>query len=601
MATVTNNMTRISGIDTTDSWTNANVPTGGGGAGANTDIFLQGDQSLGRRQTTTGATPAGFALIDNADNDCSASGTHVGMWLWVTQYSIIQAFRCLLATGTTPSSNYDYWALTPSKWPALGGWVRAWVDVTTGTTGAGTYTSSTTRCYGIQVSFTGTPGGTSPNLILDSADYVTGPALTLTGTGGVWQDFATADENTSNQYGVFRSVGGVRNQWARVQLGTSGSSLVFNDSGFTIVFVEQEHVAADWMGISVDLQNASTNIDWASGVIKSAVTGIRGDLVVTGTSGTFDASGMLFQFLRLVTLTSATTILDSSFVGCGQITAAGADLSGISVSAYEGTADTSALIWNVATDPVAKLDGGKFTKGTAATHAIEFGTTSPTTMELVNMTFTGYGADASTSAALHFKRTSGTVTVTLTGTSTPTYKSDGATIVFVTAARTVKAVVTSTTGTKIQNANVFLYATSGGNLPADASVTIVNSGTTATVTHSTHGLSTNDYVWIEGASLDANNGVFQITVTGTNTYTYTMGSTPGSSPTGTILSTFVFLKGLTDINGEISMSRQIPATQPISGWARKSSSAPYYKTGPITGSVSTAADTTFPAILIADQ
>lgn len=68
-----------------------------------------------------------------------------------------------------------------------------------------------------------------------------------------------------------------------------------------------------------------------------------------------------------------------------------------------------------------------------------------------------------------------------------------------------------------------------------ASVTsITNSGATATVTQTAHGYVTGDWVLIQGASLAANNGSFQVTNTGANTYTYTMGSSPGSNPTGTI-------------------------------------------------------------------
>jgi hypothetical protein len=111
---------------------------------------------------------------------------------------------------------------------------------------------------------------------------------------------------------------------------------------------------------------------------------------------------------------------------------------------------------------------------------------------------------------------------------------------------------------------------------------------------------TNDKVVISGASLQANNGVFQITKTTDNAYTYTMASTPGSSPTGTIKCTYVFLEGVTNSSGELSMSRAIGAVQSVTGWARKSSGTPYYKQGPLSGSISSSADTTLTAILSLD-
>lgn len=204
------------------------------------------------------------------------------------------------------------------------------------------------------------------------------------------------------------------------------------------------------------------------------------------------------------------------------------------------------------------------------------------------------------SEALHVLATTGTVNINApAGTS---YYSEGATVNIIAGAVTTQVTVTDVSGTAIQNARVFLRASNNtGPLPYDVTVTISNSGTTATVTHTSHGMSTNDKVVISGASLNANNGVFSITVTGVNTYTYTMASSPGSSPTGTIKSTYVALEGTTNASGQISMTRVFSADQPVIGWARKSSSAPYYKTGPIVGTIDSATGGTFSAVLIADQ
>jgi len=315
---------------------------------------------------------------------------------------------------------------------------------------------------------------------------------------------------------------------------------------------------------------------------------------------------MTLAALRLVTLTSKAVIINSAFIGCGQIDAEGATLTSCRVSGYEGATDTAALKWDQNVDPDGKLDGMAFTKGTASTHAIEFGATAPTTMTLNDVIFSGYNAsNAATDSALLFadRGSDTTWTINVEGGTTPSYKKvrAGDTVNIVTGTRTVKARVTDDSGAAIENARVFLPVSASGSLPFDASVTISNSGSTATVTHTSHGLSSNDKVFIEGASLAANNGVFTITVTGVNTYTYTMASSPGSSPTGTITSTFVWLFGLTNVSGEISATRVVPADQAVSGWARKSTSAPYYKTGPITGTVVTSANSTFNAVLISDD
>jgi len=67
-----------------------------------------------------------------------------------------------------------------------------------------------------------------------------------------------------------------------------------------------------------------------------------------------------------------------------------------------------------------------------------------------------------------------------------------------------------------------------------ATVTITHSGTVATVTHTTHGLSTGNTVTISGADQEEYNGIFTITVLDADSYKYTMQSSPGVDATGTI-------------------------------------------------------------------
>jgi len=114
-------------------------------------------------------------------------------------------------------------------------------------------------------------------------------------------------------------------------------------------------------------------------------------------------------------------------------------------------------------------------------------------------------------------------------------------------------------------------------------------------------MATNDKVLIVGASLQPNNGCFSITKINDNSYSYTMGSAPGSNPTGTIKATYVLLKGTTDGVGQITMSRVFPTNQPVTGWARKSSGTPFYKSGAINGTVTTGGGATLSAVLVPDE
>lgn len=152
---------------------------------------------------------------------------------------------------------------------------------------------------------------------------------------------------------------------------------------------------------------------------------------------------------------------------------------------------------------------------------------------------------------------------------------------------TIITVQDLSTASVIQGANVLVWVTNNANYFYQATVSITGTGTTATVSHTAHGMITGDYVIIEGVTNDDDyNGVFEITKTGDNSYTYTTTETLDSSPaTGTIKATFALISGTTNASGQVSDIRSLGSNQPISGWARKSSGSPYYQQGVISGTV----------------
>jgi hypothetical protein len=61
------------------------------------------------------------------------------------------------------------------------------------------------------------------------------------------------------------------------------------------------------------------------------------------------------------------------------------------------------------------------------------------------------------------------------------------------------------------------------------------------------------------------------------------------------------IKGLTDINGEVSDTRAYTGNQPIKGWVRKSSGSPYYRQFKIIGEVSAANGLTLTVKMVSDE
>jgi hypothetical protein len=432
-----------------------------------------------------------------------------------------------------------------------------------------------------------------------------GDTLTMTGIGGTGYNVtATVASVPTTTTFTYANTGS--NEGSTADTGGSINGIVdFRDSNKTILIQDTRKVYSAFN--KVEIRNSSSRVDWTGitfNCLSPSTTASKGALEVVDAADV-NIDSCTFIDMDTFIFTASSAAINSTFRRTNTVTAPGTDLTGSIFDAPTVTANTSAVVWNVATDPDGLLDDTTFSMGTNSHHAIEFGTSSPTTMTIRGITFTGFSSSNNVNnSVLHIKRTTGTVTIyTVSCSGTVSYRSEGADVEIIADPVTVLVNVKNSSGTNIQDARVFIKTSDNtGPFPFEETVSgIVNSGTTATVTHTSHGMDTNDKVIIEGASHDANNGVFSITRTSDDVYTYTMGSSPGSSPTGTIKSTFVAIYGLTDSNGNISMSRVFPADQPITGWARKSSAAPFYKTGPIGGSVDSSSGFTANVQLILDQ
>jgi len=447
---------------------------------------------------------------------------------------------------------------------------------------------------------------------VDAMRYGRGTLIIEYGSSGDgYGNFAdAADKNDANdatdgynRWGLFQAVRGGYLWKGRMQIGTASNACEFDDSDVFILIDDVVNCTANFNTLEVN--HASSIVNWDNVIFKALGTTSPGRMLVNANA---DLNLSSCQFIDMGAFTFGGTgseFLSCIFMSCGLITVAGGKLNGSQILTSTVAADASAINWNVATDPDGYLDDLTVSKGTNDHHAIEFGTSSPTSITIRGLDASGFHAsNGQNSSTFYVARTSGTVTISCVGCSgNMTYKSAGADVVIIEDPVTVKCTVVDTDGTKIQNARVLIKAADGtGPFPFDATVTIVNSGTTATVTHNSHGMATNDYVVISGASLEANNGVWQITKINDNSYSYTMSSTPGSSPTGTIKCTFVALYGLSSALGVVSTSRVYSSNQPITGWARKATTSPgLYKPGTISGEVDSSDGLTATAVLIVDE
>lgn len=591
------NSTSINTAESTTGWTTFDT--------LDSDIKKEGSNGI----TGTFRSDGTVGYFDNGSAPVTAAGKTFRMWINTTNVAYMDTaanggYELLMYDGSTTEyqtffSSDDYY----------GGWFQVVYDCDAFTT----LTLANVQRWGIRVQHT-TNAKNVDNVWVDALKYLDG--YSMTGGSAVdpitLADIEVADRGTTTLYGygIVTEYGGVYYATGDIQLGTGATMMYFEMDGDILVF-EDKPVAAGLYSLSgvgsgsyVTIKNNSTII--AAGTTDA--TRFAFDWSDTNLAS-FTCTDSLIVRAAASTFKSGQTVTGNTFSDCGQITHAGADMSGCTIKGYEGTADTSALIYNVAADPDGELDDASFEMGTAATHAIEFGLSSPTTMTLRGCSFTGYSTSAAqNSSTFHFKRTSGTVTLNLvdcTGTvGANSYRTDGATISIVINPVTALVNVKDNNGDDLQNARVYLKAADGtGPLPYQDSVTIARSGTTATVTHTAHGMETGDIVKIAGITdkTEDNSGTHTITVTGANSYTYTTTDSGSTSYTGTITSTWVALNELTDSNGDASVSKSLTSNQPVEGWVRMSTSSPRFKSFPIAGTINSTSGLTINVRMILDE
>ena len=598
--------TDLSDITTAETITGWSA-LGGGQSGLNdeTDYFIQGNQCVSKN----GFTASTRGQIFNAGTTTIASGDVVFFWIKQNNRNLMDTValggtQALIGDGTAAYDQF-YVDGNDSEGSALAGWRTYCVDPTatpSNTTGSPTATTY----FGVQWkilgsgSLKGAPNGVD---VIRHGRELTCVDGDLGNGYATFDGAATFDSNTTRAWGILTPVAGGYQFHGAFVMGTVATSVDFRDSNRVINVLEDEFVPAGFN--EFEIRNASSNVEWTN-IIISAL-GSTDPATLTLNVGTFTGASCQFTDLGTTTFASTSACTDTIWRRCGQITNPGGDLTGSQVLDYTGAANTSSVLWDVNQDPDGELDDMVFdsTNSTNAVHAIEFGTNVPSTMTLRGCTFTGFSASNNVNdSTFHFKDTAGTITLNLVNcTGNASYRTDGATINIVQDPVTTTVTAIETDGTELQNVLVLLEASNGlGDLPYQDSVSITQTGGTATVTHTAHGLSTNQYVVIRGANEEAYNRRAQITVTGTNSYTYTVPSGTSSPATGSPVSTGALVYGFTDVNGEVSDTRTLSTNQSVSGWARLSTTpGSLYKTALLSGTVSNTTGGSFTALMMTDE
>lgn len=507
-----------------------------------------------------------------ASVDMSAANTHL---YWAMKCDVFP-FCELLNTSTTSSglmvkvesgaSDYVTWHVAGSD--TWGGEWRQFVLDLNNTANTFSVTGTLDLSAVTKISFL-TDNSNSGNIrIIDNTNINAvrfGTGLTLTGTDFTLTEAALDDELVANKYGVLKLIDGNVHCQGRVIIGNGATTTTYNSTDEEIVFVDAI--------VSAGLYQFNTVGSGNTSVVKGFVA--KGAGAATFAYDASDAaadltlSGSTFIRAGLVDFASTSDVQNCSFNNCDQIVPSTGVFKNTTISNYVGT--DGALLFP-STD--VNISGLSFL---ICDNGVEYDSGSDATSPAFNdFTFDDEGGN------YDVNNTSGAeISISKNNGSNPnSYNPGGDVVNFLGASVTTKITARDADdSTLISDARVLAWVTSGVNFPYQASVTITGSGTTATVAHTAHGMSTGDNILIEGSDQENYSGAYSIIVTGVNEYTYTTAETVITSPaTGTITATFVLLNGDT-VAGVISDTRVVGTNQPFNYRVRKSTTSPLYRQG----------------------
>lgn len=463
-ASVSFDGTRVNNADALGSvWTDL----GGGKAASEPDFVYQGTAAVSEKISTT---EGGVGL--NTGGTTYDFSTTPQVWL---AKHIATNSAALNNEGSTGGileigsgglrSAYDrYYVVGGDTYPIKGGWLITPVDPNGGNQSARPGTAPTLSAinyFGWACTFGA--ASKAENVAMDAVDYIAyGEGLTIVGgdgadADGTFDDFIAYDEDSAgnNRYGVVSSQAGALFVNGTLNIGTA-TATVFTDTGAVVVWPDASFLnSTGFFGLGIDVQNASSAVSISGSVfISRGTTGgtvdTRADVTVSGTSGSVTLTSCRFANLRNVVLTSVCT-LDGCDIEAADITQGSAHI-------YDGA------IRVVTASGVAAIDDPTF--GTSSGihdtavvqagsgHAFELSTVGAT-VTLTNVTFSGFGADTTNSAAIYVSAASGTTTINYSGGSAPTYRSAGATVV-------VQSSITVTYTGLVAGTEVRVYRVSDG-------------------------------------------------------------------------------------------------------------------------------------------
>jgi hypothetical protein len=214
------------------------------------------------------------------------------------------------------------------------------------------------------------------------------------------------DTNTTvgpvyNRWGILSFINGTYTLQGRLAFGSSGTAVDFRDSNRALFIKSTDFVTTNFN--TLEIINAASRVDWTSISISSLSTVSPGRVLVTDNAD-FNVEGCTFTDMGTFSFLSNTTVNASTFRRCGLIT------HGNSIFTNNLITNATGAVALITGNPGNVQDNEFISDGTG--HAIEI--TTPGSYTFSGNTFSGYGADATTNAAV-YNNSGGAVTLNVSG------------------------------------------------------------------------------------------------------------------------------------------------------------------------------------------
>lgn len=404
------------------------ISDGGGGQNAltavDTDDFIEGSSCASRNPFSNSTR----GIVYSAGTTTIPSGSAVYIW---TKADVAQALNTKAAggiqitIGNSTNSTGRYYVDGNDTYQ-IGGWKCYPIDPTL-TPSSGSFSS--TAVFGCMWNVPASGPSKGQPFKLDAIRH--GRAFIFT-DGDLANGYATFSGGAafggdiSRQWGQLQFNNGVYTFQGLLQLGiTGGNSVDFRDQNKSVFIAPTDFVQSTFNGIEV--RNAASRVDFTNISFQSLGTVSKG-YVEAVDNADVNIDGCTFTDMDTFVFQSNSTVMDSVFRRCGQITLGGAAISDCTIT--NSTAPSALL----AGSSVSTLSNTTFvSSGTG--HAIEI--TGGTSHTLNNITFTGYATSNGSTGneAVFVNIPSGSVTIN--SDTQFFYRTAGATVTVVAGQKTL--------------------------------------------------------------------------------------------------------------------------------------------------------------------